>query len=56
MNKQLQTKGQPNQPDQPEYKDQPVPDTNSKKGDNVEIIFKEGRTVKSFKEMDMPLN
>jgi hypothetical protein len=56
MNKQLQTKGQPNQPDQPEYKDQPLPDTKSKKGQSGEISFKEGRTVKSFKEMDMPLN
>ena len=56
MNTQLQTKEQPNQPDQPEYKDQPLPDTKSKKGQNVEISFKEGRTVKSFKEMCMPLN
>ena len=31
MNKQLQTKEQPNQPDQPEYKDRPLPDTKSKK-------------------------
>ena len=56
MNKQLQTKEQPNQPDQPEYKDQPLPDTKSKKGQVVGIGAKEGRTVKSFREMDMPLN
>jgi hypothetical protein len=56
MNKQLQTKERLNQPDQPEYKDQPLPDTKSKKGHGVQISFKEGRTVKSFKEMDMPLN
>jgi len=54
MNKQLQTKEQPNQPDQPEYKDQPLPDTKSDKKQREEISFKEGRTVKSFKEMDMP--
>jgi len=56
MNKQLQAKEQPNKPDQPEYKDQPLPDTKSKKRQSVEISFKEGKTVKSFKEMDMPLN
>jgi hypothetical protein len=56
MNKQLQTKEQPNQPDQPEYKDRPLPDTKSKKGQGAVIDFKEGKTVKSFKEMDMPLN
>jgi hypothetical protein len=56
MNKQLQTKEQPNQPEQPEYKDQPMPDTKSKKENNVGLGHKEGRTVKSFKEMDMPLN
>ena len=56
MNKQLQTKEQPNQPDQPEYKDQPLPDTKSKKRLSGEINFKEGKTVKSFKEMVMPLN
>jgi hypothetical protein len=27
-----------------------------KKGKGVELGAKEGRTVKSFKEMDMPLN
>jgi hypothetical protein len=56
MNKQLQSKEQPKQPDQPEYKDQPLPDTESKKGQGGEISFKEGRTVKSFKEMYIPLN
>ena len=55
MNKQLQSKEQPNQPDQPEYKDQPLPDTHSKKDQNVEISSKKGRIVKSFKEMYMPL-
>ena len=55
MNKQLQTKEQPNQPDQPEYKDRPLPDTKSKKRQGMEIGFKEGKTVKSFKEMCMPL-
>ena len=56
MNKQLQTKEQPNQPDQSEYKDQPLPDTKSKKVQGGGIDFKERKTVKSFKEMDMPLN
>ena len=56
MNKQLQTKEQPNQPDQPEYKDQPLPDTKSKERQNGEISLKEGRIVKSFKEMYVPLN
>ena len=56
MNKQSQTKEQPIQTDQPEYKDQPLPETKSKKRQSVEINFKEGRTVKSFKEMDIPLN
>ena len=56
MNTQLQAKEQPKQPDQPEYKDQPLPNTTSKKGQSGEIGFKEGRTVKSFKEMYMPLN
>jgi len=56
MNKQLQTKEQPNQLDQPEYKDQPLPDTKSKIGQGVGLGGKRGRTVKSFQEMDMPLN
>ena len=56
MNKQLQTKEQSNQPDQPEYKDQPLPDMKFKKRQSVEKVFKEGRIVKSFKEMDIPLN
>ncbi len=56
MNKRLQTKEQPNQPDQPEYKDQPLPDTKSKKGQGLGINFKEGKIVKTFKEMDMPIN
>ena len=56
MNKQSQTKEQPKHPDQPEYKDQPLPDTKSKKEQGVGCSAKEGRTVKSFKEMDMPLN
>jgi len=56
MNKQLQTKEQPKQPDQPEYKDQPLPDTKSKIKQSGEISFKEGRTVKSFKEMYIPIN
>ena len=56
MNKQSQTKEQPNQTEQPGYKDQPLPDTKSKKGQRVWVGFKEGKTVKSFKEMDMPLN
>jgi hypothetical protein len=56
MNKQSQTKEQPNQPDQPEYKDQPLPDMKSNKGHGMGIGAKEGKTVKSFKEMDIPLN
>ncbi len=56
MNKQLQTKEKPNQTDQPEYKDQPLPDTKSKQGQNRDISLKEGRTVRSFKDMYMPLN
>lgn len=56
MNKQSQTKEQPNQTDQPEYKDKPLPDTKSKKEQGVVSGAKEGRTVKSFKEMDIPLN
>jgi len=55
MNKQSQTKEQPNQPDQPEYKDQPLPDMKSKKRQSSEISFREGRIVKSFKDMSMPL-
>jgi hypothetical protein len=56
MNRQLQIKEQPKQPDQPEYKDQPLPDTKSKKGQSIEMSFKERKTVKSFKEMYVPLN
>jgi hypothetical protein len=56
MNKQAQTKEQPNQPDQPEYKDQPLPDTKSKKIHGAGSGAKEGKIVKSFKEMDIPLN
>jgi hypothetical protein len=56
MNKQLQTKEQPNQPDQQEYKDQPLPDTKSKRKQSGENGFKEGKTVKSFREMYMPIN
>ena len=56
MNKQSQIKEQPNQPDQPEYKDQPIPETKSNKGQSVEVGAKERKTVKSFKEMDIPLN
>ena len=56
MNKQSQAKEQPNQHDQPEYKDQPLPDTKSKKEQGVGISAKEGKIVKSFKEMDMPIN
>jgi hypothetical protein len=56
MSKQLQTKEQPKQPDQPEYKDQPLPDTKSEKWHSMEISYKQGRIVKSFKEIDMPLN
>lgn len=56
MNKQSQIKKQLDQPDQPGYKDQPLPDTRSKKEQSAQIIFKEGRTVKSFKEMGVPLN
>ena len=56
MNNQLQTKEKPNQTDQPEYKDQPLPVTKSKKRQNTEISFKEGRIVRSFKDMYMPLN
>jgi hypothetical protein len=56
MNKQSQTKEQPNQPEQPEYKDQPLPDMKSKKGQIVGTGAKAGKIVKSFKEMDIPLN
>ena len=56
MNKQSQTKEHLNQPDQPEYKDKPLLDTKFKKDQNVGLDAKEGKIVKSFKEMDMPLN
>ena len=51
MNKQSQTKEQPNQP---EYKDQPLSDTRSKKSQDVGFRGKEIKIVKSFKEMEMP--
>ena len=56
MNKQSQIKEQPNHPDQPEYKDQPLPETKSDKRQGVVVDAKERKTVKSFKEMDIPLN
>jgi len=56
MKKQLQNKEQSNRPDQPEYKDQPLPDAQSTKGQSEENSFKVGKTVKSFKDMYMPLN
>jgi len=59
MNKQLQSKEQPNQPDQPdkpEYKDQPLPDTKSKKRQSVDVYSKEGKIIRSLNEMPMPLN
>jgi hypothetical protein len=56
MNKQSQTKEQPNQTDPPEYKDQTLPDTKSKKEPGVGFGAKERKTVKGFKEMDIPLN
>ena len=39
-----------------QIKDQPLPDTKSSKRQSVGIAAKEGKTVKSFKEMDIPLN
>jgi hypothetical protein len=56
MKKQSQTKEQPNQPNQPEYKDQPLPDTKFKNDQVVGLGAKQGKTVKSFKEMDIPIN
>jgi len=56
MNKLSQAKEQPNKPEQPEYKDQPLPETKSKKWQGEGTGPKEGKTVKSFKEMDIPLN
>ena len=56
MNKQSQTKEQPNQPNLPEYKDQPMPDTKSEEWQGAGISSRAGKIVKSFREMDMPLN
>jgi len=56
MNKQSQTKEQPNKSVQPEYKDQPLPDSKSKEEQGAGLGFQERKTVKSFKEIDMPLN
>ena len=53
MNKQALIK---EQPDLPEYKDQPLPDTKSKKVHSTGSGTREGKIVKSFKEMDMPIN
>ncbi len=51
MNEQTQTKGQSNQTDQPEYKDQPLPDTKSKKRQGSGFGTK---VIKSFKDMVLP--
>jgi hypothetical protein len=56
MTKQSQTKELPKQPDQPEYKDQPIPETKSNKDQGAGFGAKERKTVKSFKEIDIPLN
>jgi len=51
MNKKTQTKGQPNQTDQLEYKDQPLFDKRSKKRQGASFGTK---VVKSFKDMELP--